>query len=230
MAKKYILDPGHGGVDPGANGFGKKEKDWNLKISLYQFKRLQELGVNVSITRTGDQSIESAQRGYSIKDKYDVCISNHFNAFDGSARGIETIHSIHANNKLATDLAKSLVSVTGLPLRRVFDREYNGDDYYFMHRLTGRTETIIVEYGFIDNKEDHAFYANEVNFFKAAEVVVKVICEHAGVKYEPVKTEKVEVSKKYHKVQVGAFSKKENAENLAKELKKDGYASYVVYE
>lgn len=233
MSKSIIIDPGHGGTDPGANGFGVNEKDWNLKMSLYQHKRLKELGVKVGITRTGDQSWDSVGRTNLIKNQFDLCISNHFNAFNGSARGIETIHSIHSNKIFADNIAKELVKVSGLPLRRVFTRKSGNGDYYFMHRLTGSTETVIIEYGFIDNKADHDWYKNEANFIKAAEAVVKVICSHVGVMYksvkEPVK-KAVEPGKKYHKVQVGAFSNKENAERLAEELKKDGYGSYVVYE
>src|SRR5690606_9749436 len=148
--------------------------------------------------------------------------------------GIETIHSIFASPKLATQLADALKQTTGLPLRRVFKRDNGkGNDYYFMHRLTGsRTETVIVEYGFIDNADDHAHYGNEKNFVAAGEAVVKVICEYVGVKYVAPGKKKVEAKPKgkLFKVQAGAFSEKSGAERLAKQLQKDGYATDIVEE
>lgn len=183
MSKTLIIDPGHGGTDPGAIGFGVNEKDWNLKISLYQYNRLKELGANVAITRTTDRTLDSAPRTNLIRGKYDYCLSNHFNAFNGSARGVETIHSIYSNGETAKRLADAIVKASGLPLRRVFKREGRSGDYYFMHRLTGSTETTISEYGFIDNKQDHDYYKNEDNFYKVAEAVVKGWCAILGVKY-----------------------------------------------
>ncbi|WP_440894984.1 N-acetylmuramoyl-L-alanine amidase [Amphibacillus sp. Q70] len=180
---KLIIDPGHGGTDPGTSGFGVQEKEWTLKISLYQYERLKELGADVAITRTTDKTLDSGPRTNLIKDKYDYCISNHFNGFNGEARGVETIHSIHANTANATRLANAIVKVSGLPLRRVFSKEGNRGDHYFMHRLTGSTQTTIIEYGFMDNKEDHDFYKNDDNFYKVAEAVVKELCAILGVEY-----------------------------------------------
>ena len=69
MSKSIIIDPGHGGTDPGAVGFGAREKDWNLRISLYQYNRLKELGAKVAITRTADETIDSVPRTDKIKGK-----------------------------------------------------------------------------------------------------------------------------------------------------------------
>lgn len=183
--KKIIIDPGHGGRDSGAVGFGVLEKDWNLKISLYQYKRLKELGAHVAMTRSTDQTLEPYKRVSKVKNKYDICLSNHWNAFNGSARGVEVIHSYLAKPNLANKVAAAIVKASGLPLRRVFSRKTaNGrSDYYFMHRLTGSTRTLIIEYGFIDHKGDHHFYKQDEKFYQVAEAVVKVICEELGVTY-----------------------------------------------
>ncbi|SET84416.1 N-acetylmuramoyl-L-alanine amidase [Oceanobacillus limi] len=189
MSKSLIIDPGHGGSDNGASGYGVREKDWTLKISKYQFNRLKELGADVHMTRTNDKTIDSTPRANLIKNKYDYCMSNHFNAFDGEARGIETIHSIYANDDIATQLADAIKNASGLPLRRVFSRRGKSGDYYYMHRLTGSTQTTIVEYGFIDNKEDHNFYKNEDYFYKVAEAIVKEWCSILGIAYKTPKKE-----------------------------------------
>ena len=184
MTKTIIIDAGHGGKDSGASGFGVLEKDWALEISKYQYSRLKAMGADVGMTRKSDITLSPTERIARIKNQYDVCLSNHWNAFDGKARGVETIHSIHARPIFATDLAKRLVEVTGLPLRRVFTRKIGaGVDYYFLHRLTGRTETVIMEYGFIDHELDHEYYQQEASFIRAAEAVIEVVCEKIGLKY-----------------------------------------------
>lgn len=185
MSKRLIIDAGHGGSDSGAIGFGVKEKDWTLKLSLYLYERLKSLGVDVHLTRNTDETLEPMQRVARIKDQYDYCVSNHWNAFNEEARGVEGIHSIHAKLDFATDLVDRVVERTGLPLRRVFTREMKkGVDYYFMHRLTGSTETVILEYGFIDNAEDFAYYSKEENFVKAAEAVIEGLCKKLSYPYE----------------------------------------------
>ena len=114
--------------------------------------------------------------------------SNHWNAFNGQARGVETIHSFRANPRFAQKLAGQIVKDSGLPLRRVFSRKTANQksDYYFMHRLTGTTRTVIIEYGFIDHKLDASFYAQEDHFYRVAEGVVKVVCDQVGISYQPV--------------------------------------------
>lgn len=182
--KSIIIDAGHGGQDSGAIGFGTQEKEWALAISQYQFKRLKELGVTVAMTRNSDITLPPTTRIAKVKNKYDLCISNHWNAFNGKARGIETIHSIHAKPTFAEDLAQRLVKATGLPFRRVFTREMGkGKDYYFMHRLTGRTETVIIEYGFIDEQKDNTFYQKNAHVQAAAEAVIEGVCKKVGVAY-----------------------------------------------
>ena len=53
---KIIIDPGHGGFDPGggSNNFFK-EKDKALQISKYQKQRFDELGINSTLTRDNDE-------------------------------------------------------------------------------------------------------------------------------------------------------------------------------
>lgn len=225
--KSLIIDPGHGGTDSGAVGFFTKEKEWTFVISLYQYERLKELGANVALTRNRDRTLDSSERVGLIKDKYDFCMSNHFNAFNGEARGVEVIHSIHSTSDIASRIARAIVETSNLPLRRVFSRKgSDGRDYYFIHRLTGKTESVIVEYGFIDNKIDNDYYANVNNFFQVAEAVVKVWCEILGVPYK--ERVKKEPKTTIYKVQVGAFKDKNNAETMARRLQADGYPAIIV--
>lgn len=85
MAKKIVIDAGHGGNDSGAVGNGIIEKDLNLKISKYIYDRLRELGADVYITRDSDETLTPTERVNRVKNAFGdskdvVVISNHINA------------------------------------------------------------------------------------------------------------------------------------------------------
>ena len=82
---KVVIDPGHGGSDPGASGNGIIEKNLTLDISTYMFDRLKNLGVPVSITRIDDSTLSPTDRvnkilGFYGDDPNVIVISNHINA------------------------------------------------------------------------------------------------------------------------------------------------------
>lgn len=86
--KGIVIDPGHGGKDPGASGNDIVEKDLTLKISKYMLERFKTLGIPVSITRTTDESIDNSDRVKRIQDAYGtgsdvIVLSNHINAGGG---------------------------------------------------------------------------------------------------------------------------------------------------
>jgi len=58
-----VLDPGHGGIDPGTHGGGLEEKDINLDVSKRVATYLQNHGVKVVMTRTRDVSLTTAGAG-----------------------------------------------------------------------------------------------------------------------------------------------------------------------
>ncbi|MDG5789841.1 N-acetylmuramoyl-L-alanine amidase [Evansella sp. AB-P1] len=181
---KIIQDAGHGGVDPGAQAFGVQEKVWCLEASTYLNNRLNSLGLYSTETRSKDITLDSISRTNLVKESgATICLSHHFNAFNGFARGVETIYPLRSTNVLATKIAHGIRDTSGFPLRRVFQRKGANGDWYFMHRLTAPVETIIIEYGFLDNKTD--FQKLERKEFRKSlyEAVVKVICTHFQVRY-----------------------------------------------
>ncbi|HZG85473.1 N-acetylmuramoyl-L-alanine amidase [Paenibacillus sp.] len=186
MAPILIIDPGHGGADPGggSNAFWK-EKDLVLQISLYQAERFEKLGVDVAMTRRTDVTISAPARTKIVRESgARYCISNHINA--GGGDGVETIHSIHSDGKLARAIAEA-IRESGQNLRRVFTRTLPGNpnrDYYFMHRETGGVETVIIEYGFADSKRDDVEQLR-THWKEYAEAVVRAFCSHIGHPYAP---------------------------------------------
>jgi len=183
MAPILIIDPGHGGIDPGGgNNQFFQEKAKTLQISLYQYQRFQELGVSVGITRRTDVTLDSEARATLVRNSgARYCISNHINS--GGGRGSEMIYSIYATSAMPKALAEEL-EAEGMPNRRVFTRTLPNNpqrDYYYMHRETGSVETVIVEYGFADNSID----AQKLNtdWRDLAEAVVRGFCEFANLPY-----------------------------------------------
>ena len=87
---KVVIDPGHGGADSGAVGNSIVEKDLNLKISQYIYDRLKDLGVDVKITRTTDETLNPTDRVNRVLNAFGnssdvLVISNHINAGGGKA-------------------------------------------------------------------------------------------------------------------------------------------------
>lgn len=89
--KKVVVDAGHGGTDGGASANGILEKDYTLKISKYMYDRLKDLGVDVSITRNQDVTLDPSDRVKNALSFYGkgsdvILVSNHINAGGGDAR------------------------------------------------------------------------------------------------------------------------------------------------
>jgi N-acetylmuramoyl-L-alanine amidase len=85
MSKKIVIDPGHGGEDPGTSGNGIIEKNFNLEISKYMLDRLKELGIDASITRDSDVTLSPSERPKKAQSFYGtgtdvIVVSNHINS------------------------------------------------------------------------------------------------------------------------------------------------------
>ena len=186
--KGIVIDPGHGGSDPGAVGNGIKEKDYALLISKYMYDRFKSLGVPVSITRTTDTTLSPKNRIKKIKSFYGngkdvIVVSNHLNA--GSGDGAEVIYALRNTNALSKKILNELES-SGQNVRKYYQLRLPSNskkDYYFIHRDTPKNEAIIVEYGFVDSTKDDV---NQIknNYKDMAEAVVKAICDYKGIKYK----------------------------------------------
>ena len=186
MNYKIVIDAGHGGEDGGATGNGIIEKDLTLLISNYMYNRLKELGIPVSITRTEDITLSPTERVDNILSKYGnnsnvIVVSNHINA--GGGEGAEIIYALRNNSNLSNLISNNLENA-GQSVRKVYQRRLPSDtskDYYFIHRNTGYTQPIIVEYGFLDNINDANKLKN--NWQNYTEAVVKGIAEYTNTPY-----------------------------------------------
>jgi len=181
-----IVDAGHGGIDSGAVGNNLKEKDLTLEAAKYMFNRLEDLGINAVMTRTDDEYLPKRDRINRILSLYNndpntLIISNHINA--GGAEGAEVVYSLKSDGMLANMIIDN-IEEAGQIKRKAYQRrlpENPSLDYYYIIRETGNAESVLVEYGFIDNKNDA--YKLENNLEEFVEGTVKAIAEYLGVDY-----------------------------------------------
>lgn len=102
--RKVVIDPGHGGKDPGAIGrSGLREKDVNLSIALRLARLLRERKIEVALTRKSDIFVPLDKRvKMSNKEKPDLFISIHTNSSKFKAvRGVETFFVKETTDDLA---------------------------------------------------------------------------------------------------------------------------------
>lgn len=186
---KIVIDPGHGGSDGGASANGIVEKDLNLKISKYMYDRFKELGVPVKLTRDSDIDLSASDRPNKVLSQFGsgsdvIVISNHINA--GGGEGAEVIYALRNSDKLARTILDSIAQ-SGQVVRKYYQKRLPTDtnkDYYYIIRNTPNNQTVIVEYGFLDNVND----ANRLkqNYKTYAEAVVKAVSEYIGINYVPL--------------------------------------------
>ena len=183
-----VVDAGHGGADPGAVSGGLQEKDFTLEASLYMYDRLRELGIPAVLTRDYDENLSRTERLRRANEAFGgsrnaILISNHINA--GGGEGAEVIYALRNNSTLAQSILEEIGS-EGQIMRKYYQRRLPEDpskDYYYIIRETAPMQSLLVEYGFIDNANDRVKLQN--NLLNYVEAVVRAIAEYAGVPYTP---------------------------------------------
>ena len=199
MNKTIVIDAGHGGDDFGNTGNGIIEKDLALEISNYIGDRLKELNIPYYLTRTNDKSISIDDRIRSISTKYGtnnniILISNHINK--GGESGLEIIYALRNNDRLASKIFGE-IEKQGLNVNKYYqlrDQNDTSKDFYPLLRDTPNYETIMIEYGYLDNKNNAEDIKN--NYQKYAEAVVKSLADYTNKKYVPPITENKKKEKK----------------------------------
>ena len=183
-----VVDSGHGGSDPGAISGSLKEKDLTLKAANYMTRRLQELGIPVVSIKTTDEDISRTERLRRANEAFNgdpnaILISNHINS--GGGEGAEIIYGLRNDDTLAS-MALENIGDAGQKMRRVYQRrlpENPSKDYYYIIRETAPMQSLLVEYGFIDNAQDQQKLQNNLEDY--VEGVVKAIADYGGYNYLP---------------------------------------------
>ncbi|AHF07125.1 N-acetylmuramoyl-L-alanine amidase family protein [Desulfitobacterium metallireducens] len=162
--KIIVIDPGHGGQDPGAQYQGVKEKDINLDIALHLRETLMARGYNVILTREVDKDfylpnfvlgriakrVELNQRVQMASlNNADLFISIHSNSYPGISYGMETFYYVKSSSgkALADRIQKELKQIQ--PDNK---RNSKSGDYYLLNQT--RMPAVLVEVGFLSNAKE----------------------------------------------------------------------------
>ena len=153
---KVVIDPGHGGPDPGAVGIaGLRETDVVLDVSLQLARLLQSRGVEVVLTRTTEVDVDLPPRvALANSSGADVFLSVHANALSmmrPDVNGIESFYFEPAGNRarsLAAAVQRQMLAISpGSPDRGVRTARF------FVIRRTVMPSTL-VEMGFVTGALD----------------------------------------------------------------------------
>lgn len=163
-ALTLLIDPGHGGVDGGAQDHdGHLEKDVNLAVALYLREHLRESGLNIVMTRESDTDLAPFQSGRTGRHRRDLMqriekarenrclflISIHCDAFTDSAR-----RGAFAFYNYQSPESKALASAIQTQLNLVQQRDFKtAPGKYLIIRQSGVTG-VLVEIGFLSNPQE----------------------------------------------------------------------------
>ncbi|MEG4852477.1 N-acetylmuramoyl-L-alanine amidase [Microcoleus sp. B5-D4] len=148
-----VIDPGHGGRDPGAVGIqGIQEKEIVLDISLQVARLLEQQGVQAVMTRTDDREIDLEPR-VSLAERVNASlfVSIHANAINMSRPDISGIETYYFNNgqDLARVIHASILEGTGASDRRVRQARF-----YVLRKTS--MPSVLLEVGFVTGADDAA--------------------------------------------------------------------------
>lgn len=178
-----VLDPGHGGEEPGAVGpAGVTEKEVNLAIAQEAKRQLELLGATVVLTRTSDYRITLASRAAIVQSlQPPLFISVHHNAEPDEVRqtpGAETYFQIASpdSRRAAGLLYEEIVAafsaydidwVADFDAGAKYRPRSNGGDYYGILSRTAGVPAVLSEAAFISNPPEEALLADPA--FQAVE-------------------------------------------------------------
>jgi len=173
-----VIDPGHGGIDPGC--IGRKTKVTEASLNLKIAKKLENLlvssGFNVMLTRNNENGLYGIyDSDYKLRDmkerkriieenKPDAIVSIHMNSFlSTSSRGAQVF--FEENNEKSKVLACLMQEL----LKENIDssnHEASIGDYYILHCT--KYPSVLVECGYLSNAEDESLLTTDSHQEKIA--------------------------------------------------------------
>jgi N-acetylmuramoyl-L-alanine amidase len=159
--KVIVLDPGHGGIYPGAIANNVREADINLAVALKAREKLVMSGARVIMTRTGDNNLTpvgstltsdlKARVDVAKTSGADIFISLHANSSpDASITGVTSYYPTGRPFDLALALQTSSVKKTG-----AIDKGIRSANFYVL--IHNDMPAVLIEMGFLTNptEADH---------------------------------------------------------------------------
>ncbi len=247
MAKIIVIDPGHGqygNKSPNNSKYIEGTQMWHLANKLKT--ALEKYGFEVITTRPNISDNPSLSARGSQAGAKDACmfLSLHSNApganadgtYSKTVTGSVVYYSLtRAENKaLADTLGNKVSEIMGHYYRGSKTREYPnkpGVDYYGVIRAAAQSGckcAMLIEHGFHTNVNDSNFLLVDANIQKLADAEAAIIAEYFNMVKSDKPTTDTTESKVLYRVQIGAFSKKANAENMLAKAKAVGFTDAYI--
>ena len=173
-----VIDPGHGGLDPGAIGIGGiRETDVVLEVSKIVKKLLSDKGVKVRLTRKNEVDLDLRPRvSFANNTNADIFVSIHANASRGKRRDINGLETFYyrgwKGRLLARKIQKQILSVSpGSP-----DRGVKQGRFYVIKNT--RMPAVLVEIGFLTGRLDARRLEKNTHRKRIAYAIAKGIIEY----------------------------------------------------
>ena len=173
-----VIDPGHGGPDPGAIGIGGiRETDVVLEVSKIVKKLLSEKGVEVRLTRKNEVDLDLPQRvSFANNVDADIFVSIHANASRGKRRDINGLETFYfrgwKGRLLAKRIQNQILRVSpGSP-----DRGVKQGRFHVIKNT--RMPAVLVEIGFLTGRIDARRLEKTTHRKRIAYAIAKGILEY----------------------------------------------------
>jgi N-acetylmuramoyl-L-alanine amidase len=236
--KTVMLDPGHGGRDPGNIHGNQPEKHYNLLLAKEIKRRLETIGIKTLLTRTDDTFVELDERpAMASRAKADIFISLHYNAAPGNndvSKGLEVYcltpagaYSSHShrdeidNRVYPGNKFDTLNAQLAFQIHKGILKNLGGEDRGIRRaRLavlkSAQMPAVLLEGGFLSNPEDaRRIYSEKYRRQLAQAIVSGVLAYKRLVERRPAPTPTVEPEPKPAIVKTKPTTTEESSSNIS---------------
>ncbi|MBP3581600.1 MAG: N-acetylmuramoyl-L-alanine amidase [Clostridia bacterium] len=187
-----LIDPGHGGTDPGSIGYKTKihEADLNLKLSIMLKEKLESAGINVVMTRQDEKAmVEGAGKKWKRADmearkelikkaRPNMVISLHQNSYTNhTLRGAQVFYD------KTSDISKQIAEFIQCEFKQNLDNSIKATspgDYFILK--CSLAPSVIVECGFLSNAEEEKLLLSPDYQEKIVDCIYKGIIKFLQIK------------------------------------------------
>ncbi|MBQ3817248.1 MAG: N-acetylmuramoyl-L-alanine amidase, partial [Clostridia bacterium] len=155
---KIFIDAGHGGIDCGALAYNRAytEANRNLNLALKVKQRLEALGAEVIISRSGDTTLTAQNRMLMLKNaKPDLCVSIHHDSNNKSQLNGFSAYHFNAFSKTAAQYVYNRTYNTG-----IYSSYQLKWHYFFLARVT-TCPVVLTENGYMSSPADFGNIQND---------------------------------------------------------------------
>lgn len=170
-----MVDPGHGGKDPGAIGLGGlREVDVILPIAQQVASLLEQQGIQAVMTRTSDYFVDLAPRvTMAERANADLFVSIHANSIGPNRPDISGLETYYYSNgqRLAQTIHSSILQ--NLDIK---DRGIRRARFYVIRKTS--MPSVLVEVGFVTGRDDAAKLSNAAYRSQMAQAIARGILQY----------------------------------------------------